>query len=219
MSQAARICAIPHRTVGNERIVDERLRESLALAREHRHLSDEALALQARIVVLTEQTQYETALAAGQELLDTLQRCPPVATPPMRVDLANIALYLGDHALAREQLSLVPDVELNLHGRSELLAIQLFATVVGGAVCDESHLTELIQLSTKLVGRPDQETAIVSVALGLTQRGKAAEAFDRVIDYATRTRREVWPLRNPILLSFLSGTPIGTAAAVRKAAR
>lgn len=217
LSQALRVSAIPHRVLGHAAVARERIEEALGLAVHHRQVGHEAQAIQALASLCQEETDYASAAVFADRLLETLQRCPPAATPMMRLDISSIARIAGKDSLANEQLALVNGAVLSVHGRCDQLSVQVFAHAMQDSPCDDSTLAELIALSETLRGRSGQEPTIVSIGVALAQRGRPDEALERVARYAYETRREPWPSPNPILLEFLAGRPIWTAASLRAA--
>ena len=124
----------------------------------------------------------------------------------MRVTIAGIASMVGDHALAARNLALVNSVPLTLHGQCDVLAARVLEGSRSGASCDDDDLDELISLNERLAGRPGQQEATASIALALEQRGRTDEARAIVGEYISRTRREAWPPRHPLLVPFLKNS-------------
>ena len=217
LSQALRLSAVPHRILGHFTTANERVSEALALAKQQMQASNEAQALQALASISMEQNDYTAASRATSELLTVLRHCPPATTPMMRLDIASVSLHNGDDDLAREQLQLVSGATLSVHGRCAELSVRIFADIMQRCRCDAPALDELIRLADHLRGRPSQESTEISIAMGLAQHGRATEGVLRITEYAEHSRRESWPSRNPIVLSFLAGKPVATRDAVQHA--
>ena len=212
LSQALRLSSFPHRVAGNFDVVNARLQEALTVANHHAHRPDEARALQYLALHAADRGDYFDAAKILYRLVGVLDRCPLAADLSMHVTIASIALMLSDSALANSQLDYANGVALTLHGRCEVLATRVFAAVMHLTLCDENDLLELVKLNDRLLSRPGQESATVSIAVALHQRNRSAEATMLVARYVNVTRREQWRSRHPILLSFADGRPHIAAA-------
>lgn len=203
LSQAVRISAFGHRLTGDFETVRARMREALQLARQQKHPLDEARTLAHMLQTSKDELDYPSASRELDELLGVLDAHPAATELATRVSIAELACMLGENALAVEQLALLNDVPLTLHGRCDVLAARVLVTILGGATCAEADLTELIAINDRLCGRPGQHDPTVSIAMGLAQRGRNDEAREVVRAYATQTRKELWGSRSPLLLAFL----------------
>ncbi len=202
MSQAIRISSIAFRLTGEFDRMRALLEEALRLARRSRHPVDEALSLTHMLQAATDQGDFAAAETEMHRLLALFADHPAAADLSMHVAIAGVAALVGAHKIATERLALVKDIPLTTHGRCDFLAAHVLAAVTGGTRCDDSTLTELLALNERLLGRPGQEDATVSIALALDQRGKTAEARALVRAYQMKNRRELYPSRHPLLSKF-----------------
>jgi hypothetical protein len=136
----------------------------------------------------------------------------------MRLDIANIASMVGDFDLAEEQLRCVSGAEFNLHGRCDELATGVFVRAMQEMKCDPHALVELDSLNNRLRDRPGQELATIALAMGRCQQGQSELAIATVDEYLTKTRRELYPSRNPITVSFARGIPLVEPNEIRRRA-
>jgi hypothetical protein len=208
VAQALRLSTYPHRIIGNWEIVRDRLGESLEIASSRRNPSDVSQALQALAATEVEHLNYAEAVRRSDELLEVGRRCPPAITPPMRLDVSNIASMVGNFALADEQLSQLDGTVFSAHGRCDHLATRVFATAMRGGICDAELVVELISLNERLRGRPGQELGTIGLALGLAQHGRSGEAVTAVANYVHVTRRERYASSHPVTVSFSAANPL-----------
>lgn len=218
LSQAVRISAYPHRLAGNFEIADERMTDALAIARRECSPIDEAIALQWLAMYATDRADYRRASSIVEQLVGHLSRYPAAASLPIRHTIATVALMVGDNALATAHLALAARDVVALHGRCAILTLGLFAAMMKGEFCDEASLSELVRMNDRLESRPGQEGTIISIAMAYEQRGRSEEARSCVHRYSRETRREAWPSRHPILVSFVEGDPLVDPARIRQVA-
>lgn len=204
ISRAMRISSYAHRLAGNFAVAAERTEQALTIARQQLHPLDESQALEALAILAAENADYEAAARLLRELVDAIDRCPPVAELATRVSMARVALTLGDDELALSQLSFFNGLALTLHGRCDVLAAKVFSDVVASKPVDEVDLADLIALNDRLRERPGQEAATISIATALNALGRTHEAVAIVTSYVSGSRREPWPSRNPLLAAFLN---------------
>ena len=218
LSQAVRISAYPHRLAGNFEIADQRMAEALSLARRDCSPIDEAIALQWLAMYATDRGDYRAASNIVEQLVSYLAVYPAAASLPVRHTIATVALMVGNDPLAKAQIALAEQSVVALHGRCAILALQLFATMMGGDLCSDDSLAELVHMNDRLEARPGHEGTIITIAMACQQRGNSEQAANYVRRYALESRRESWPSRHPILISFLAGQPLVIPADIRRVA-
>jgi hypothetical protein len=201
LSEDLRISSYAHTLVGNFDVARDRLQEAVANARDQVNPSQEARSLEGIAQLQGNEGDFAGASVTVCQLREVFRRCPPTAQLTMHVTIAGIAAIVGDHELARQQLAMIDGVALTLHGRCDVLAAQVIATVSRGDQCSDELLRELIALNNRLEGRPGQQEPVAAIAMGLAQFGRTADALSVVNRYTKQTRKELWASRHPAILS------------------
>jgi tetratricopeptide (TPR) repeat protein len=206
LAEDLRIASYAHHLVGNFDLVHARLDEALAQARKWADPSQEARALEGIAQLFGSKGDYAAAMSIIGDLLDVFRRCPPAAQLTMRVTIAGIAALVGDHTLARTQLTRTEGVALTLHGQCDVLAARLIAASCRGDESSDEDLYDLQALNDRLEGRPGQQEPVAAIAMCLVRRGRNNEAAAVVTRYTGYTRRESWPSRHPGILASQPAT-------------
>ena len=191
--RALRVSAFPHRHAGNWGIVEARLAESAALARERKHVVYYAHALIAQVQYRIDRQHLDDAWAGVRLLRHLSHKHRYLSVPLLDTVAAEVALLRGRPDKARPFLDRVAkfDSPAPRHQADRVALLVAYKILVAQAVSHD-EVDELVRLHRILRESPGHDFSASILFAALRQVGRDVEATNLATHYL-HVRKERWP--------------------------